>query len=200
MKGQDPEWLEKLRKIHPFKLFMWIAIFSIGIMFLFLIVGFVLTNKIEKFYLPRYFTLSTLLLAASSFAMSRTLGAYKNDQIKVLHTGLVAAFLIAQVFVYSQWCGWQELQSHGIHLQGEANGSYLYLLSGLHLVHFFGGMLFLLFIYRKVFLAFKDPVKNIIYVTDPYEYMKLELLNIYWHFMGGLWLVMYLVFFSLQIQ
>ena len=97
MKGQDPEWLEKLRKIHPFKLFMWIAIFSIGIMFLFLIVGFVLTNKIEKFYLPRYFTLSTLLLAASSFAMSRTLGAYKNDQIKVLHTGLVAAFLIAQV-------------------------------------------------------------------------------------------------------
>lgn len=200
MKGNDPVWLQTFTKIHPFKLFMWIAIIGIAIMFGFLIVGFALTNNIAKFYLPKYFTFSTILLILSSISMGYTLEAFKADKIKTLHTSLVFSFLIAELFVYSQWCGWKELQAHGIFLQGEANGSYLYVLSGLHLVHFLGGVIFLLVIYWKVYLAFKDPVKNIIYVTDPFEFMKLQLLNIYWHFMGALWLIMYFVFLYFTFQ
>jgi cytochrome c oxidase subunit 3 len=158
--------------------------------------GFVLTNDIRKFYLPKFFTFSTLLILVSSYSMARTKGAFKADNIKLLHTSLLFSFLLAQLFIYSQLKGWRELDEHGIYFSGEANGSYLYLLSGLHLAHFLGGIIYLFIVYLKVYQAFRDPVKNIIYVTDPFEAMKLDLLNLYWHFMGVLWLIMYLVFFA----
>ncbi|MDX2189264.1 MAG: cytochrome c oxidase subunit 3 [Bacteroidota bacterium] len=190
----DPAFIEKLRKMHPFKLFMYIAILSIGILFFFLIVGFLLTNDASKFYLPKHFTFSTLVLLISSFYMYKSVQNYADDNIKMLLQNLVICFLLGQLFIYSQFKGWGELQQKGLFLSGNVNGSYLYLLSGLHVLHFVGGMIFLIVIFSKVYTCNRDEVKRLLYVTSPMDKMKLQLLHTYWQFMDIVWLVLFFVF------
>jgi len=192
----DPQWIEKLRRMHPFKLFIYVSIIGIVVLFAFLALGFALTNDLKKYYLPSYFTISTLFMLISSLTMSKSIAFYKTDNPKLLNRYLAATFLLGLLFIGSQMCGWKELMDKGIYFSGAVNGSYLYLLSGLHLVHFFGGIFFFLFVYFRAFAAYRDPVKNLVYVTDPYEYMLLDLLNIYWHFMDFLWLGLYLLFLA----
>ena len=191
---EDPAWLEKLRKMHPFKLFIYVAIIGIVIMFFFLSASFAISKHGEKYFVPNYFTFSTILLLLSSFTISRVMFFYKRDNMLKLHRSMVYTFFLALAFIWSQMKGWKSLNDNGIYFLGDASGSYLYLLSGLHLLHFFGGLIYFLFVYFRVFNAYRDKVKNLIFVTDPYEKMRLELIVIYWHFMDALWLLLYLVF------
>lgn len=190
----DPLWLEKLRRMHPFKLFMYVSIAGITILFLFLTAAFIFSPKSEMFYLPTWFAFSTLVLLLSSFTVLKAQKSYLTDKPALLNRYLVATFLLALLFVAFQMLGWKELRVHNVYFRGDVNGSYLYLLSGLHLLHFFGGMIYFLFVYFRAFAAYRDSVKNLIYVTDPYEKMLIDLLALYWHFVDILWVVMYLVF------
>ncbi len=190
----DPQWLEKLRRLHPFKLFLYVAIVGIFILFAFLAFGFALTNNLAQYFLPNYFTLSTIFILMSSLTMSKSLAYYKADNPKLLNRYLIGTFLLGLLFIGSQMKGWKELMDMGIYFSGSVNGSYLYLLSALHLLHFFGGIIFFLFVYFRAFAANRDTVKNLVYITDPYEYMLLDLLSIYWHFMDFIWMALYLLF------
>ncbi|MFN0048583.1 MAG: heme-copper oxidase subunit III [Cytophagales bacterium] len=195
----DPQWIEDLRRLHPFKLFIYISIIGIVILFGFLGFGFAVTNNLQHNYLPKYFTFSTLCILFSSFTMSKSLQTYKVDNPKLLNRYLAATFLLGLLFIAFQMQGWKELMDKGIFFSGNVTGSYIYLLSGLHLVHFFGGFIFFLFVYFRAFAAYRDPVKNLLYVTDPYEYMLLDLLGIYWHLMDLLWVALYLLFLFFSI-
>lgn len=195
----DPAWLEKLRRMHPFKLFLWVAIIGIAIMFGFLTLAYITSKPPHiTYFIPVWFAISSIFIVLSSFSLSKSPEYYKKDNLKKLHLSLVLTLLFSLVFVYAQMRGWKELQMQGVRFGGAASGSYLYLLSGLHLLHFFGGLIYFLFVYFRVFYAYRDKVKNLIYVTDPYEWMLLELLNIYWHFIGGLWLLLYFVFILIK--
>jgi cytochrome c oxidase subunit 3 len=108
----------------------------------------------------------------------------------------VTTFLLALLFIGAQMLGWKEMFNKGIYFDGEANGSYLILLSGLHLLHFFGGMIFFLVVYFRAFHAYRDAVHNLVYITDPYEKMMLDLLSYYWHAMSAIWIGLFLIFLS----
>jgi cytochrome c oxidase subunit III len=191
----DPFWIEKLRQMHPFKLFLWIAIIGIAIMFTLLTLAYLTTKPPHStFFIPVWFAVSSIFIVLSSFSLSKSPEYYRKDEIKKLHLSLVLTFLFGLAFIYAQMRGWKELNQQGIYLGGKVSGSYLFLLSGLHLIHFLGGVIYFLFVYFRVFNAYRDKVKNLIYVTDPYEWMLLDLLTTYWHFVGVLWLLMYFVF------
>ncbi len=189
--------LARIVAMHPYKTFLLVAILGIAILFLFLLVAFQLTKNpqpIFNFKFPKSFVFSTVVLIASSFALNNILDNYKKDEVYIIINKLIITFVLGIFFTVSQFVGWRELSQNGTSFQGQVSGSYLYLISGLHMVHLLGGMIFLYVELILVWQKSKDAVKCLIYFTDPYERLKLELLRIYWHFMDVLWIVLFFYF------
>jgi len=59
--------------------------------------------------------------------------------------------------------------------------SFLIVLSALHLAHMIGGIIYLIFV---TLFAFQ-------YRFDSHNYLKIKLSNIYWHFLGILWIYLF---------
>lgn len=66
--------------------------------------------------------------------------------------------------------------------QGNTASSMIYILTALHLLHLVGGL-----IYLMVVTAMSWSNK-----FDGENHLKIKLISIYWHFLGGLWLYLYL--------
>lgn len=148
----------------------------------------------NKIFIPKAFMISSIIIAISSFSISKALPAFKNDKVKVLERSLGMTLLLGLLFSLFQYIGWVQLTESGIYLNGTPAGSYLYVISGLHVIHLIAGMLALLYMYLKSLKARKDAVKSLILVTNPFQKMRLEMLTVYWHFMDALWLLMFLYF------
>jgi cytochrome c oxidase subunit 3 len=97
-------------------------------------------------------------------------------------------------FVGAQLIGWNELDAMGISFTGKASGTYLYLISALHILHLLGGIIFLSFLFFKTAHVATDGIRSLVFIRDPYRRLQLSMLRSYWHFMDALWLCLYLVF------
>ena len=111
--------------------------------------------------------------------------------------GLAATLLLACIFAGLQVLGWRELQQQGIFFSGEAGGTYVYLISALHVAHLLGGMLFLLVLLLRALAAARDAVRGLVFIRDPYQLRQLRLLSTYWHFIDVLWVLLFAVFLCL---
>jgi len=172
----------------------------IGIAMIFLILVVAFSFNIDKTPLdgaaglPKIFTLSTFLLMGSSYLVTRAMRAYDDDQVKSLTTSLAAALFLGVTFAVLQVFGWWELKSSGLFFDQRPVGTFLYLLTGIHVFHLLVGIIVLGYFTVKSFRISKDPIKQLLMVTNPFEKLKLELLSVYWHFLGGLWLGLFFYF------
>ena len=66
--------------------------------------------------------------------------------------------------------------------QSYASGSYLYIISGLHIAHILGGLLALLIVF------FKARAEK----YSPQNYAGVKLCATYWHFLDGLWIYLFI--------
>ena len=149
------------------------------------------------FALPRYFSLSTIVLLISSYTMGQAPRLYAQDDLPSLARCLTATLLLGCVFAGLQVLGWRELLQNGVAFRGEgsrSSGQFLYLISGLHVVHLLGGMLLLLLVLVRVAHAERDAVRTLVFIRNPYHRRYLRLLGTYWHFIDVLWLVLFGVF------
>lgn len=190
--------LQHMERQHPYVVMLYVGMVGIAAMFLFLLFSFrfydIQEEVLAQFRFPTSFILSTCLILLSSLTIHQAqLSFYEDDFLQVRRylgatLGLGIAFAVAQLF------GWYELQQMGIELATDTSTTYLYIVSGLHILHFLGGIIFvgvqLYYINQKC----HDPVKVLIAVTNPYEKMKLTLMTLYWHFMDGLWLLLFVYF------
>ena len=105
---------------------------------------------------------------------------------------LVGFTLISGVlFVVSQYSGAMELYENGVFFTGKghnASGSYFYLISFVHLLHLAGGLIALLVVF---FNAWKGRYNS-------ENLLGLQVCSTYWHFLGGMWIYLY-VFFRMII-
>lgn len=74
------------------------------------------------------------------------------------------------------------------------SGAFLYVISGLHLAHLGGGLIFLLLFIFKTLRAAREPVNAMVFFTNPVESVRMEMIAKYWHYLGGLWIVLFLYF------
>lgn len=132
--------------------------------------------------LPSILWATTSLLIVSSLTLEqarRHLG--RNDlagfrQWWGLTTALGILFLLGQLWA------WRQLADAGIYLPTNPSSSFFYLLTGTHGVHLLGGILALLYV------AFR--------AADLGRMLKgaaAEVTAIYWHFMDGLWVFLFLL-------
>jgi cytochrome c oxidase subunit 3 len=82
-----------------------------------------------------------------------------------------------------QYYAWKELVNQKIFLVGNVAGSFVYVISGLHLAHIVGGLIFVMIMLLRTFQE-KVHAKNLLWI---------EMCTTFWHFLDGLWL--YLFFF-----
>lgn len=188
----------RIEKIPPFEMMLYLALTGVGVLFLMLVVAFLQTRSYDTGFvqlkLPKYFSLSTILILLSSYTISKAPRFYKKDNLKKLKKSLVYTMLLGLGFVVVQVISWYEISISGISFKGLAGGTYIYLISALHAVHLLGGFLFLSFLYFKTQHAASDPIRMLLYIRNPYVRQQIKILHTYWHFMDALWVFLFLVF------
>jgi cytochrome c oxidase subunit 3 len=173
------------------RILLWIAIVSMIMLFAGLTSAYIVRQAEGNwvhFELPRIFFVSTALLLASSFSMHFGLASVRAGRQGGLVTGLIVTLGLGLAFAFSQFLGWTRLVERGIFLVGNPSGSFLYVLTGLHLAHLAGGILYLLY-------AITGSLRHR-YTAD--SHLQVRLCATYWHFLDILWI--YLFIFLLLIR
>ena len=184
--------------IHPSYIILFLVIAGITTLFL----GFsgaYLYNRIDQgippVKLPSLFYWNTLILLSTSGIFLWSKYCYKTDQTSKYKISLTLALILTLAFLTSQIFAWNQLQQEDIFVNYNNLASYLYVISGLHFAHVICGIPFLVYFLYIAYTKMKTPVSVLIYFSDRSKKRKLDLLNIYWHFLDGLWI--YLVLFFL---
>ena len=192
------EAFRKMEQMHPHEVLVYVSLIGSAVIFLFTIIAFTISKPIQaeflKFEFPKSFIVSTFILLLSSYSITRVLPAYLQDNLDELKKWLGITFLLALTFASFQVAGWKELQSHNILFTGERSGAYLYVISGLHVIHMLGMMGFLLYLLLEAHQTSKDVVKHLVYSTNPYQKVKFKLLSNCWHFIDAVWILIFFYF------
>lgn len=166
------------------KMLLWIGIVSMIMAFAGLTSAY-LVRKAEgnwiEFNLPRAFTVSTILLLVSSVTMHLAYNAVKKNHFQNAKTFAIATLGLGLAFVFSQFYGWTVLVDNGIFFVGNPSGSFLYVLTGLHVAHLVGGILALIIV----------SVKIIQEKYDSENHLGMELCTTFWHFLDLLWIYLF---------
>ena len=128
--------------------------------------------------LPRGLALSTLLISLTSLCIWQAQLSIKRNQLEALKRWLLAAGALASLFLLTQTANWFAMRP-----PSDANSLYLatfFLLTGVHALHVLGGFVPLGFVIHH---AVRRQ-----YSSSNHE--GLSLCAQYWHFLGGVWLVL----------
>jgi len=175
----------KLKSVNAKKFALWLFIVSICMLFAGLTSAYIVKKSDGRwleFDMPDMFLYSTLVLVLSSVAMHWTYLKAKDNSLKAVKIGITATAAIAIAFFYMQYLSWVKLVAQDVFLVGNPSGSFVYIFSGLHLAHLIGGLVFLL-------VVFLDTMN---YKVHSKSMLAIEMCTTYWHFLGGLWIYLYL--------
>jgi cytochrome c oxidase subunit III len=187
----------KNQRIHPHKLLMWIAIASIMMMFAGWSSAFIVRNAQGNwllFSLPKTFTFSTIVILISSLTMHFSVKAFRNREMQQYKRLISLTALLGVAFMVLQLIGYKQMSNSGIHLASNnegVSGSFIYLISGVHLLHMLGGVIALVIVFFVV--NFRKNKKI-------YSSTGLEILSTYWHFVDVLWVYLFLFFLYYQTK
>jgi cytochrome c oxidase subunit 3 len=138
----------------------------------------------SSFELPTQFWLNTAIIMLSSATMVWARQSAKKDDMAKTKIALSLTTLLGAGFLVGQWFAWQKMVTMNYFFAGSgsnSSSSFIYVLTGFHGLHIISGIIFLLIVLGAVF-RFKIHSKNM---------LRLELCSTYWHFLGGLWLYLF---------
>ena len=197
-----PSSFGRIERLPPLLVAGYLAMLAITVMFVLLVAAYVATRLHSGIptglhALPRYFSLSTIVLLGSSYTIGQAPRLYAQDDLASLGRCLGATLLLGCIFAGLQVLGWRELTAQGVPFRGDmssSSGQFIYLISALHVAHLLGGMLFLLAVLLRVLHADRDAVRSLVFIRNPYHRRHLRLLGTYWHFIDVLWVFLFAVF------
>jgi cytochrome c oxidase subunit 3 len=168
---------------------MTVTLISFGMMFASLFLGFFLIRfsapvwpPVEIENAPKLIPFfSTIVMALSSFTY------WKMEKVSETRKKFwLATTALGILFLVSQWSLWNALASSGIFVSNGAVPSMVYAFTWIHAAHIVIGLILMLWLGH---LIFRSPLK----LTEA------KLINVgkFWHFLGVVWLIMYLMLFVL---
>lgn len=164
---------------------LWIGIVSILMLFAGLTSAYIVSKADGgwlQFELPKMFYLSTVIIIISSISMNYALISAKRNNINNIKIALAFTLILGLGFVFSQFMAWKTLVGQEVFLVGNVAGSFLYVISGMHLAHLAGGIISLSVVLSE---ALKEQYNS-------QNKLGLELCSIYWHFLDVLWVYLFL--------
>lgn len=178
------------KRIHPHKFTLWVAMGSIVMMFAALTSAYIVkknTGSWLEFDLPKIFWYSTLVILISSLTIHLATKAFKAREMGRYRTLITVTVILGVLFITMQWLGFRDLESRNIALTGvksNSAASFLFVITGLHMLHVLGGVIALLVIFIR---AYAVKVKN-------YSSLPIELVGTYWHFVDALWIYLFIFY------
>lgn len=130
---------------------------------------------------------STTIIALSSATLFLFEGAFNEKNIKGMRVYFSLTFLLGLGFMFVQVQLWNSMAAMGLHASGGIFPSLFYALTWTHAAHIVAGLVALLFLapiaFSKVYRA-----ERVTWVQN---------VSKFWHFLGVVWLVMFIVMFVL---
>jgi cytochrome c oxidase subunit 3 len=130
-------------------------------------------------------SVNTGVLALNSLALERALRAARRGEQSQAVAGLVEGLVLGVAFVALQVVLWTSLFKSGLALEDGSLAAVVYGLTGFHALHVLVGLLGLGLVLPAVLRGTLNAARN----------NRLRLWVMYWHFVGVVWLAMYLLIF-----
>ena len=132
--------------------------------------------------------LSTICLLSSSFTIHYAVGALRKDNVRGCTVGLAGTVLLGAIFLTMTAREWYHLiHDFGLTIRTNLFGTTFYSLVGLHASHVVVGLTMLTI---ALVLSLMGSV------TEKHA-ERLEVLSLYWHFVDGVWVVVFTVVYVL---
>jgi cytochrome c oxidase subunit 3 len=172
--------------MQPKKFALWLFIVSIVMLFAALTSAYIVKQADGNwlsFELPSAFIVSTVIIAISSLTMHLAYLAAKRDELIRVKLMLTVTVLLGISFLFTQYYSWSQLVASNVYfVSNYASGSFIYVFTGLHGLHLVSGLIFLLITLGS---ALRSDVHS-------KKLLLIEMCMTYWHFLGGLWLYLYI--------
>lgn len=181
---------ENSGRVNPKKFSLWLLLLGILMLFSGLTSAYIVRKGDGNWFdfeIPPIFLYSTIIVLLSSVTMIWAYRAAKKDNISGIKFGLSATIILGIAFMVSQYMGWLALSNQGLHFVNPEYGdkisaSFLIAIAAIHLVHILAGIIYLVVMLINAF-RFKIHKKNT---------LQISMCNTYWHFVGFLWVYLYM--------
>ena len=171
--------------MHPRKFGMWLFMASVMMLFMSITSAYIVRQAEGnwRYYdLPFLFYVTSVVIILSSVTMQLAYISLKKDKLKNAKIMISTTSILGVAFLVGQFIGWIQLVDNGIHLVGNPAESFFYLITGLHGIHIISAIVFLFIMLSAIFKGIAHS-KNM---------AKMEMCTTYWHFLGGLWLYLFI--------
>jgi len=177
-------------RVHPKKFSLWLLLLGILMLFSGLTSAYIVRKGDGNWFdftIPTVFMYSTIVILISSITMLYAYRSAKNDEISGVKIGLGLTILLGITFIVTQYWGWVVMAGDGLHFVNPKEGdrvsaSFLIAIAAIHLAHILAGIIYLIVMLVKTF-KLQVHKKNT---------LQLSMCNTYWHFIGLLWVYLYL--------
>ena len=175
---------KKPLSMNPKKFGMWLFLASVLMLFAALTSAYIVRQAEGNwlyFDLPQVFYSTTIVILLSSVTMQWGYFAAKKDDLQTVRNMVIATTMLGVVFVVGQVWGWGEMAKQGVHFVGNPSGSFVIVLTLVHGLHLISAIVFLAIVLAA---AVKGKIRSS-------NLLQMEMCATYWHFLGGLWLYLF---------
>ena len=182
------------KRREPFHFMVWLGIASSLMLFTMLLVTYVVRRAGPGWTdakLPFVFLVSTLVIMLSSLTLRNATLAFRHDRFENYRTNLATTVGLGILFMILQSWGWRQMIMAGVEMKDNPSGAFVYIISGIHLLHILIGIIFLGTVLAEA-LRRRPYVDSFVYSVNPPNRLKLKLISLYWHFVDVLWIGLFL--------
>jgi cytochrome c oxidase subunit 3 len=182
------------KRREPFHFMVWLGIASSLMLFTMLLVTYVVRRAGSGWIdaeLPFVFLISTVVIMLSSLTLRNATLAFRHERFGNYRTNLATTLGLGILFMILQSWGWRQMILAGVKLEDNPSGAFVYIISGIHLLHILIGVIFLGIVLAEA-LRRRPYVDSFVYSVNPPNRLKLKLISLYWHFVDILWIGLFL--------
>jgi cytochrome c oxidase subunit 3 len=173
---------------------MWVGLASILMLFIALTSAYIVRgtpalgsgeNDWIRIDMPAVLWFNTIVLLVSSVSLELARRALGRNDYARFKSWIGLTTLLGIGFLAGQVIAWRQLAAQGVYINSHPHSSFFYLLTSLHGLHLLGGVVALSYVTvaaLRMRIGFKR--RTAVNVTA-----------IYWHFMDGLWVYLFLLLF-----
>ena len=182
------------KRREPLGFMLWLGVIGSSLLFTTIFIVYLVRIHNENGHfvaLPDMFWLSTLVILFSSITLHEANLAFLQERFLHYRVFLGATLTLGITFMLLQVIGWLEIIEGGAFMAENNSVGFIYLLTGLHLIHIFGGVMYLSILFRKAVIN-RTYVDSFVYSVNPPNRLRLKLMTRYWHFIDILWLIVFI--------
>ncbi len=182
------------KRREPFRFMVWLGIVGSVMVFTILLAAYIVRKTNPGWAnvpLPYVFLLSTFAILLSSLTLHNANQAFRQERFATYRSNIGTTLALGLLFIMLQAWGWRQLFLSGVFLEGNPAGSFIYLISGLHLLHILIGLIFLAIAFVEA-IRRRPYIDSFVYSVNPPNQLRLRLITLYWHFVDVLWVGLFL--------